>query len=110
MNVQIKVLYLDNFDWVDPNNLQYQWMQDQIAAYARRGIELTNENSQREHYLQTQYCLPYMSQHSIILIDDSYEDITSPTGWGGKCGTAIPLMLSAGYTIEQGPMGIVCVR
>lgn len=107
---QIKVLYLDNFDWIDPNNLQYQWQQDQIVSYADRGVTLNNENSQEEHRLQTLYCLPYMAAQSIILIDDSYQDVNSPSGWGGKCGTAIPLMLAAGYAIANTAQGIVCYR
>lgn len=107
---QIVVLYLDNFDWIDPVNLQYLWLHDQIAAYSARGVVMNNENSQEEHRLQTLYCLPYMAPQSIILIDDSYEDITSPTGWGGKCGTAIPLMIAAGYTVANTPKGMVCYR
>jgi len=107
---QIAVLYLDNFDWIDPVNLQYQWLHDQIAAYAARGVVMSNENSQEEHKLQTLYCLPYMAPQSIILIDDTYQDIGSPTGWGGKCGTAIPLMLAAGYAIVNTTQGIVCHR
>lgn len=107
---QISVLYLDNFDWIDPVNLQYQWLHDQIAAYAARGVVMSNENSQEEHRLQTLYCLPYMAPQSIILIDDSYEDINSSTGWGGKCGTAIPLIIAAGYTIANTAQGIVCYR
>lgn len=107
---QIAVLYLDNFDWIDPVNLQYQWLHDQIAAYAARGVVMSNENSQEEHRLQTQYCLPYMAQQSVILIDDTYQDVNSPTGWGGKCGTAIPLMLAAGYAIVNTTQGIVCHR
>lgn len=110
LNKQIAVLYLDNFDWIDPVNLQYQWLHDQIAAYAARGVEMNNENSQQEHLLQTQYCLPHMAPQSIILIDDSYEDINSPTGWDGKCGTAIPLMIAAGYTVANTAQGIVCYR
>jgi hypothetical protein len=107
---QISVLYLDNFDWIDPVNLQYQWLHDQITAYAARGVVMNNENSQEEHRLQTLYCLPYMAPQSIILIDDSWPDTTSPTGWGGKCGTAIPLMLAAGYAIANTTQGVVCYR
>ena len=103
---QISVLYLDNFDWIDPVNLQYQWLHDQIAAYASRGVVMNNENSQEEHRLQTLYCLPHMAARSIIIIDDSWTDTTSPTGWGGKCGTAIPMMLDAEYQIliDEGKM------
>lgn len=110
LNKQIAVLYLDNFDWIDPVNLQYQWLHDQIAAYAVRGVVMSNENSQEEHRLQTLYCLPHMAHQSIILIDDTYYDVTSPTGWGGKCGTAIPLMLAAGYAIANTDQGVVCYR
>lgn len=106
----IKILYLDNFDWIDPNNLQYQWLQDQIAAYAERGVVMSNENSQEEHRLQAMYCLPYMDEQSIILIDDTWQDYGSPTGWNGKCGTAVPLIIEAGYTVIHGSFGVIAYR
>jgi hypothetical protein len=97
---RIKVLYLDNFDWIDPNNLQYQWLHDQIAAYAERGVVMNNENCQEEHRLQALYCLPYMDHESIVLIDDSWVDSGTPTGFNGKCGTAIPVFIAAGYKVK----------
>ncbi len=100
LHKRIKVLYLDNFDWIDPNNLQYQWLHDQIAAYAERGVVMNNENCQEEHRLQALHCLPYMDYQSIVLIDDSWIDSTTTTGFNGKCGTAIPLFLTAGYKIR----------
>lgn len=96
---KIKVLYLDNFDWIDPVNLQYQWLHDQIAAYATRGVVMNNENCQEEHRLQALHCLPYMAYQSIVLIDDSWVDSGTPTGFNGKCGTAIPVFIAAGYRV-----------
>lgn len=110
MNKKIKVLYLDNFDWIDPVNLQYQWLHDQISDYASRGVVMNNENSQEEHRLQALYCLPHLADACAVLIDDSWMDVGGPTGWGGKCGTAIPLLLANGFRVEQNSYGIVCYR
>ena len=96
---RIAVLYLDNFDWTWAGSEDEPWIHEQIADYARRGVVMNNENSQEEHRLQTLYCLPYMAAQSIIIMDDTFPDRRSPTGWGGKCGTAMPLILAAGYTV-----------
>ena len=106
----IKVLYLDNFDYLwepTPNNLEVwgdqtkmmlEWFEMQKQQYARRGVVLTNENSMEEHRLQTMYCLPYMSAQSIILMDDTLKDDKGPYG---KCATALPLMIEDGYKIDE---------
>ena len=110
LNKPISILYLDNFDWIDPVNLQYQWLHDQIAAYAERGVVMNNENCQEEHRLQAVYCLPHMAESSIVIIDDTWQDYNSPTGWNGKCGTAIPVFLQAGYTAIYGSFGVLLGR
>jgi hypothetical protein len=109
---KIKVLYLDNFDYIwesTPDNLK-QWekhpgidvmlkmFEQKIKEYAERNIELTRENSMEEHRLQTLYCLPHMSQQSVVLMDDTYID--GYNGIYGKCATAIPLLIEAGYQLS----------
>ena len=111
---RIAVLYLDNFDWIWAGSEDKPGDQEQIADYARRGVVMNNENSQEEHRLQTLYCLPCMAAQSIIIIDDTFPDRRSPTGWSGKCGTAMPLILAAGYTVAAREMvrtgRLVCCR
>lgn len=105
---KIKVLYLDNFDYIwesTPNNLKMwgdqtpkmlEMFENQKKAYAQRGIELTRENSMEEHRLQVMYCLPFMSDTSVVLMDDTF---IGDHGIYGKCTTAIPLLTDAGYQL-----------
>ena len=110
---KIKVLYLDNFDYIwesTPDNLK-QWQnhpgidimlnmfEQKIKEYAEKNIELTRENSMEEHRLQTLYCLPYMCQQSVVLMDDTYFT-DKHNGIYGKCATAIPLLIEAGYQLD----------
>ena len=106
----IKVLYLDNFDyiwestpenlevWGDKKDIMLNWFEKQRQEYANRGVDLTRENSMEEHRLQTMYCLPYMSDESVILMDDTLSNVHGPYG---KCATALPLMIDAGYSLDQ---------
>jgi hypothetical protein len=97
----IKVLYLDNFDWIDENNLKYEWMHELIDSYGKRGVTMNNLNSQEEHRLQSLYCIPYMDECSIVIFDDTRASHLTPTGYDGKSGTAIPLFIQAGYEIKK---------
>ena len=101
---QIKVLYLDNFDWLYEPRMP--WHADQIASYAARGVEMTNENSQKEHRMQALYCQHHMAAQSVIFCDDSWQDPFNNQRFDGKCGTAVPLLLEAGYksVFEEGAM------
>lgn len=107
LDKKIKVLYLDNFDFPWPA-LGEHWLEQQRKEYKRRGVEMTAENSMEEHKLQTKYCLPFMATKSVILMDDTCYDpmLTNQTlqeypNWTGKCATALPLMISAGYQIVR---------
>jgi hypothetical protein len=96
LNKKIKVLYLDNFDWIwEPENIS-DGIQAQIDSYAQRGVTMNNQNCQEEHRLQLQYCLPYLDEQSVVIMDDTcYYDY-----WDGKCATAIPLLLQNGFKIH----------
>lgn len=98
LDKKIKVLYLDNFDWIwDPENVP-DWIPEQIASYAQRGITMNNHNSQEEHRLQLEYCLPYLDEQSVVIMDDTYyNDKNQLTG---KCATAIPLLLENGFKLH----------
>jgi hypothetical protein len=98
LDKKIKVLYLDNFDWIwDPENVP-DWIPVQIASYALRGITMNNHNSQEEHRLQLEYCLPYLDEQSVVIMDDTYyNDKNQLTG---KCATAIPLLLENGFKLH----------
>lgn len=108
LNKSIKVLYLDNFDYMynttDPSVLESYARQ--VNLYAQRGVVMNNQNSMEEHRLQVEYCLPYMAEQSVIIMDDTYynpqlesQPANELSHWYGKCATAMPLMIEAGYSI-----------
>jgi len=108
LNKTIKVLYLDNFDYIHPDTdpIAIEQYQMQIRAYAQRGVVMNNQNCMEEHRLQTKYCLPFMADQSIIVMDDTYYNPqleSQPSNelqyWQGKCATAMPLMIEAGFSI-----------
>jgi hypothetical protein len=96
LNKTIKVLYLDNFDWIWDSNNVAPYCQTQIEKYAARGVIMNNQNSQEEHRLQLEYCLPYLDEQSVVIMDDTFYNNGI---WDGKCATAIPLLLEHGFKI-----------
>ena len=101
LNKKIKVLYLDNFDWIwEPKNIP-DWIQKQIDSYARRGVTMNNQNCQEEHRLQLEYCLPYLDEQSVVIMDDTYYEHGNKSQLRGKCATAIPILLANGFKIDD---------
>jgi len=98
LNKKIKVLYLDNFDWIwDTNNIESN-IQNQIDKYAERGIVMNNQNCQEEHRLQLEYSLPYLDEQSVVIMDDTFYNNNR---LDGKCATAIPLLLEHGFKLHD---------
>jgi len=97
LNKKIKVLYLDNFDWIwDLENLAPH-NQQQIKNYETRGIIMNNQNCQQEHRLQIEYCLKYLDEQSVVIMDDTFYNNDK---WDGKCATVIPLLLEHGFKMH----------
>lgn len=97
LNKKIKVLYLDNFDWIwDTKNIN-SYTQQQILNYSKRGVIMNNQNCQEEHRLQIEYCLPYLDKQSVVIMDDTFYNTNT---WDGKCATAIPLLLQNGFKMH----------
>jgi hypothetical protein len=97
LNKTIKVLYLDNFDWIWDSNNVASYCQTQIDNYAARGVVMNNQNCQEEHRLQLEYCLPYLDKQSVVIMDDTFYNNGT---WDGKCATAIPVLLANGFTMH----------
>ena len=106
LNKQIKVLYLDNYDWSNPGPNA-----DTIrTSYAFRNIDWSNLGSQVEHLHQMVNCLPYMSDQSLIICDDTPLVDHSGT-YTGKCGAVVPYLLFNGYRIVYaGNNGVILAR
>ncbi len=98
---KIKVLYLDNYDWLGPmNNLRPHEL-EQVDEYKNRGVQINNLDCQREHLHQMVGCLPYMDEESLIICDDTpYQEHSGI--YIGKNGAVIPYLLSYGYEIVFG--------
>ena len=100
LNKKIKVLYLDNFDWIYDiwNQNMPAEIQNLIDSYLQRGVVMNNQNCQEEHRLQVEYCLPYLDEQSVVIMDDTFY---TNNGWNGKCATAIPLLLKNGFKMRD---------
>ena len=106
LNKQIKVLYLDNYDWCNPGPFA-----DTIKIrYAERNVKWSNIGSQTEHIAQMINCLPYMAEQSLVVCDDTPLVEHSGT-YTGKCGAVVPLLLVNNYTIVySGNNGVILAR
>jgi len=91
---QIKVLYLDNFDWDWRTDRQQSMIQDQVRWYADRGIVMNNINSQTAHVTQMVNLLPHMSARCLVCVDDTYE---YNGVFIGKGGAVVPYLLGQGF-------------
>jgi hypothetical protein len=106
LNKQIKVLYLDNYDWANPGPNA-----DTIrTSYAFRNVDWSNMGSQVEHLQQMVNCMPYMADQSLVICDDTPLVAGSET-YTGKCGAVVPYLLCNGYKIVYtGNNGVILAR
>jgi len=106
LNKQIKVLYLDNYDWSNPGPNA-----DTIrTSYAFRNVDWSNLGSQVEHLAQMVNCMPYMSEQSLVICDDTPLVEASET-YTGKCGAVVPYLLCNSYrTVYTGNNGVILAR
>jgi hypothetical protein len=115
LNKRIKVLYLDNFDYIPPGWENLEKIKTQIKQYASRGVTQTNENCMEEHRMQAKFCMPYMCDESVIIVDDTTFDQTAfDTGknieqtWQGKGSRVVSVLMENYYTIEPADNVGIC--
>lgn len=105
---EIKVLYLDNFDWDWEPDQPTEDIRKQQAWYRKMGLEMTNLNCQISHLDQMVSLMPCMSLRSVVCIDDTYKyhDV-----YIGKGGAVVPYLMTQGYQILQsGEYGVILGR
>lgn len=104
MGKKIKVLYLDNYDWLNDatKRILKPHERTQVEAYHQRGVDMTNLDCQREHIAQMYHCLEYMANNSVIICDDTPYQKHSGI-YIGKNGAVVPFLLNFGYKIVYGP-------
>jgi hypothetical protein len=100
---KISLVYLDNFDWNHWPRVKGHWVQTQIAEYKEKfNIEMNNENSKQEHLEQVINLLPWLSDSSTVLCDDTFQvDGTRGGKWDGKCALALPYLQQFGFNIAD---------
>jgi hypothetical protein len=97
LDKKIALLYLDNFDYDWEISRHTQNIELQKKDYLETfSIDMTNENCQIEHLKQMLALYPYMSNHSIVVCDDTYQFNDC---WIGKCGPVVVYLLANGYKI-----------
>lgn len=100
-NQSVSLVYLDNFDWNYWIGHEDQWVLDIMSKYTDKfDVEMTNLNSQIAHLKQAQALLPILSSKSIVICDDTWLDPKQGI-FVGKCSAAIPLLVSAGFSLLE---------
>lgn len=92
----ISVLYLDNFDYIWDTKENNPHIYRQVADYASRGIQMTNQTCQIEHMAQMIHLYPHLTTDAVVMFDDTYRINDC---WVGKCGPCVVYLLSQGYEI-----------
>lgn len=98
-NKKISCLYLDNFDYIwDTKNIDEMIQKQQHQYRQNFGLSMDNQSCQIEHFQQMQNLYPYMSEHSVVVLDDTYQINDC---WVGKSGPVVIFLLANGYTIKE---------
>lgn len=100
---KISVLYLDNFDIIDPKIIGHEEsLKSRIKKYGdgyrkhNVSINPNNISSQQAHLLQAQAALPKLSSSAVVIFDDTP---FSNNTFSGKGGLAVPWLKSQGFKI-----------
>ena len=92
---EVGAAYLDNFDWDWGNHPEI--IQEQAERYRELySLEMSHANSQKAHFDQATIIERKSADQCFVLFDDTYWDGTT---WSGKGGTAVPYLLSKGFTL-----------
>jgi len=101
------------FDYIPPGCEDADWMLDMIENYRARGTDLNNANSAAVHLAQAQKVVEKVADRCVIMFDDTWNIHTGKTfeglvkpgtdteGWYGKGATAVPWLLSQGWSVIE---------
>lgn len=98
LTYRIKILYLDNFDWIWDEREIPPWIQNQIVEYRKRGVTMNNVNCVQEHFAQFLYCYPRLEKECLVVVDDTWLDPQHGV-YIGKCGMIVHYLLHFGFKI-----------
>ena len=109
-NYNIKILFLDNFDWIwGPVSKKRDYIEQQIKEYAQRGVDMNNVDCVQEHLAQFMYCLPKLHKGSLVVCDDTWLN-SDHNVYIGKCGPIVHYALFLGWQIVEEENGGVIIK
>jgi len=109
-HLKFSVVLLDNFDWIwNPLDIP-DWIENQISDYKNNyDLEMNNLNSQKTHLMQSIKLTNMLADQCIIICDDTWF-IYEQGIFSGKCGAAIPYLISLGFSFYHEPWGVILIR
>lgn len=110
-DLRFSVVLLDNFDWQWNPNSTEDFIQAQVDRYKTEfNLEMNNLNSQKTHLAQAIAMTPMLTDKAIIVCDDTYW-VYEFGVYTGKCGAAIPYLLTQGFHVaHQKDQCVILIR
>ena len=112
-DLKFSVVLLDNFDWDitigDTKSEFIQSINNQKLRYKESfHMEMTNINSQIAHLQQALKITNMLTYQSIIICDDT--ELANDQTYIGKCGAAIPYLMTLGFKPYNENRGVILIR
>jgi hypothetical protein len=109
-HLKFSIALLDNFDWTWDYRSTDDHTNDQRSTYSNKfNIQLTNLNSQIAHLVQAIKLVPMLTEESIVICDDTFW-LEAQQIYSGKCSSAIPFLISQGFTPVDDTSGVFMIR
>jgi hypothetical protein len=109
-DLKFSIVLLDNFDWNwwgEENPPSF--LKDQRDAYMSKfQLDMTNTNSQIAHLMQAIKLTNMLAKQCIIVCDDTF--LNSNQTYDGKCGAAVPYLLTLGFKPHITDVGVILIR
>jgi hypothetical protein len=109
-HLKFSVVLLDNFDW-NWNPLETpDWIENQISNYKNNyNLEMSNLNSQKAHLVQSIKLANMLADQCVIVCDDTWF-LYEQGIYCGKCGAAIPYLMTLEFSLHHEPNGVILIR
>jgi hypothetical protein len=110
-NLRFSVVLLDNFDWDwwgDHSTPDFV-IEQQHTYKTDYNVDMNNVNSQTAHLLQAIKLTDMLAEQCVIVCDDSFW-VSKTQTYGGKCGAAIPYLMSLGFMPHLEEAGVILTK
>ena len=109
-HLKFSIALLDNFDWTWDFKSTDKRTNEQRFTYSNKfNLQLTNLNSQIAHLVQAIKLVPMLTEESIVVCDDTFW-LEEHQIYSGKCSSAIPFLISQGFTPCNDNSGVFMIR